>query len=139
MTSECWYRQIRQYMYRKIFEFTKVLCWQPIVMALNHSSLSVTTKCLALKRYLSITIFIHLCKFCIARSKLKCTIGFFDVEFRLIVCTRTHEVFIIKRYLFNHLRPTSIWTYRNIRGEFNGTAIYIREHPFDVIFCANQV
>ncbi|KAL3120777.1 hypothetical protein niasHT_008069 [Heterodera trifolii] len=51
-------------------------------------------------------------------------VGHFDLEFRLIVCTREHDVFVLRR---------------SAKGEFSVNSFYIREHPFDVVLCANQL
>lgn len=40
------------------------------------------------------------------------------------MCTRDHDVFMLRR---------------NGKGEFGVHTFYIREHPFDVVICANQV
>uniref|UniRef100_A0A914HRP6 Bardet-Biedl syndrome 1 N-terminal domain-containing protein n=1 Tax=Globodera rostochiensis TaxID=31243 RepID=A0A914HRP6_GLORO len=49
-------------------------------------------------------------------------VGHFDLAYRLIVCTREHDVFVLRR---------------SGRGEFSVNSFFIREYPFDVVLCAS--
>ncbi|KAI1728527.1 ciliary BBSome complex subunit 1 domain-containing protein [Ditylenchus destructor] len=51
-------------------------------------------------------------------------IGYYDEEYRIIICTREHDVCVLRK---------------NNKGEFVQYSIYVREYPFDVICCANQL
>lgn len=51
-------------------------------------------------------------------------LGQYDIEYKVWIVTREQDVFILEK---------------NIQGELIQKSFYIREFPFDVICCGNQV
>lgn len=50
--------------------------------------------------------------------------GHYDLEYRIVICTRENNVFVLRK---------------NNKGDCHINSFYIREHPFNVIFCSSQV
>uniref|UniRef100_A0A915M270 Bardet-Biedl syndrome 1 N-terminal domain-containing protein n=1 Tax=Meloidogyne javanica TaxID=6303 RepID=A0A915M270_MELJA len=49
--------------------------------------------------------------------------GHYDLEYRIVICTRENDVFVLRK---------------NNKGDCHINSFYIREHPFNVIFCSSQ-